>query len=370
MSAQKMALFNTVDSVKRIEKNTLAPLLLAKTNDKKIDAIKDKYDDIISDLRDSARDYADSVMEHMDKCSHFELGFDFASRQLINGRKGPANGVEGLPNLKYMHWTGLYGMFNTDDYKLIYQQSKIDRKTAHIDTSTINKIENDVVLTVGFARTFYEWWDLDASVNHTFIFYGSDRNYLASTLNINNSVNFFDYISLDVYYSLYFGGPGTAKEKIYSNILTFALSHDFKIYRFIGAKVFTITPELLTDVGNDNYVRNRLLARNENGGLEVLKPAKDNFFGLLNLEAGVNFDYRIKNLDIYIDPSVSIPFNVVPTNAVSTAPYRTNDPDKPIFYVTAGIRYLFKFWKEQHRVPGYGVHKTKEAVSKVRSASF
>jgi hypothetical protein len=214
------------------------------------------------------------------------------------------------------------------------------------------------VLTLGFERTFYEWWSLDAYFDHTFIFYGANRNYLATTFNLNNSVNVLDYISLDVYYSIYFGGPAPAREKQYSNILSFGLSHDFKIYRFLGAKVFTITPEFLTNVGNDNYVRNRLLARDENGGLTLTKPATDNFFGLLDLEAGINFDYRIKNLQIYIDPRLAIPFNVVPTNATSTAPYRNNDPDKPLFYVTAGVKYLFKFWKEKH--PNYDEsHKSK-----------
>jgi hypothetical protein len=345
--AQKIPLFHTLDSVKKAEKDTLALLSHARAPTKTIDYISDKYDDVIDDLRDSARDCADSIMEHMERCSHFELGFDFSSRQLIYGRKGPAYGVEGLPMLKYMNWTGIYGMFNTDDYKLVYQQSKQNRKTGKLDTATIDKIENDVVLTLGYSHTFYQWWDIDAFVNHDFIFYGANRNYLATTFDLNTSYNFWDYISLDLYYSLYFGGPAPAREQKYSNVLTIGLTHDFKIYRFLGAKVFTITPEFITDVGNDNFVRNRLLARNENGGLTVIKPAVDNFFGLLNLEGSVNFDYRIKNLDIYIQPSIAIPFNVVPATATSTAPYRNNHPDQPIFYLQAGIKYLFKFWKEK-----------------------
>ena len=356
VSGQKLPLFHTLDSLKKVEKDTMNAMLLAKIPHKTILSIVEKYDDRIDDIRDAARDAADSVMDHMDKCSHFEIGLDIASRQLIYGRKGPAYGADGTPTLKYMHCTGVYGQFNTDDYKLVYQQAK--KRSVTADTVTVDKIENDIVLTLGFERTFYEWWDLDAYLDHTFIFFGGNRNYLATTFNLNNSVNVLDYISLDVYYSIYFGGPAPAKEKDYSNILTFGLSHDFKIYRFLGAKVFTITPEFLADVGNDNYVRNRLLARDENGGLTLTKPATDNFFGLLDLEAGVNFDYRIKNLQIYIDPRLAIPFNVVPGNATSTAPYRNNDPDKPIFYVTAGVKYLFKFWKEKH--PNYGEgHKSK-----------
>ena len=358
-SAQRIPQFHALDSVKRVEKDTLISLAKAKAPSKIIAAITDKYDSIIDDLRDDARDAADSVIDHMDKCSHFELGFDFASRQLIYGRRGPAHAVEGIPSLKYMNWSGFYTMFNTDDYKLEYKQGKVlQKKPLKVDTVLVNKIENDIVLTLGFARTFYEWWDVDLYANHTFIFYGQYKNYLATTFNFNNSVNILDYLTIDIYYSLYFGGPAPPKEVKYSNAFTFGLSHDFKIYRFIGARVFTITPEFLTDVGNDNFVRNRLLARDANGGLSLTKPAVDNFFGLLNLEAGLNFDYRIKNLQIYVDPRVAIPFNVVPTTATSTAPYRNNDPDKPLPYITVGIKYLFKFWKEKH--PNYeDGHKSK-----------
>lgn len=346
-SAQKIPLFNTVDSLKKTEKDTLSRLASAGAPKSSIKAVKGMYDDVIRDLRDSARDCADSIMDHMEKCSHFEIGFDLASRQLIYGRQGPASDVEGLPMLKYRHKSGVYGMFNADVYKLVFPQRKVRLNKS--DTSSVSKIESDIVLTAGFARTFYKWWDIDLNINHTFIFFGQDKNYLTSSLNVGTTYDFWDYLSLDIYYSLYFGGSSkiSAAEKSYSNVLTLGIGHDFRIYRFLGAKVFTITPEFTTDVGNDNLVRNRLLARNENGGLTVVKPATDNFFGLLDLVASVNFDYRIKNLDIYIDPSVTIPYNVVPAGAPSTAPYRHNASSAPIFYVTAGIKYLFRFWKEK-----------------------
>ncbi len=348
-SAQKYPLFHAVDSVKKVQKDTLSSLLRSNAPNNTVVSITEKFDNILDALKDSARDYADSVMEHMEKCSHFELGVNVESRQLIYGRKGPAYDAEGVPALKYMHKTGIYLMFNTDEYKLDYQQARTVKKPPKTDTVTVDKIESDIVLTAGFARTFYKWWDVDAYLNHSFIFYGQDRNYLATTFNANTSFNFWDYITLDVYYSLYFGGSSKtpATEKKYSNVLTFGLNHDIKIYRFLGAKVFTITPEFITDVGNDNYVRNRLLARNENGGLTGMKTATDNFFGLLNLEGSINFNYRIKNLEIYVDPRVAIPFNVVPLTAANAAPYRNNTTNGPIFYCTAGIKYLFKFWKER-----------------------
>ena len=87
VSAQHIPQFHTLDSVKRVEKDTLISLAKAKAPSKIIAATTDKYDSIIDDLCDDARDAADSVIDHMDKCSHFELGFDFASRQLIYGRR-------------------------------------------------------------------------------------------------------------------------------------------------------------------------------------------------------------------------------------------------------------------------------------------
>jgi hypothetical protein len=348
---QKIQLYSTLDSVKKAQAISLAQIRESNAPAGSIDSLKSNNKDIKDSIRDEAHDIADSLMEHMDYCSHFEIGFDLASRQLINGRRGPAAGVVGTPSVKYIHKTGIYAMLNTDEYKLQYRQLSIQKRPLRADTTTVNKTESDVTLTAGFIREFWQKWDLDAYLDHTFIFYGQDRNYLSSSFNVNNSFDFWSYISLDVYYSLLFGGSSKtpANEKKYSNLITLGLSHDIKIYRFIGAKVFTISPGFLVDVGNDNYVRNRLLAREQNGGLDIVKTKPDNFFGLLNLTGSINIDYRIRNLDVYVDPQVAIPFNVVPTNALSAAPYRNNTTSGPIWYVTAGIKYLFKFWKETPR---------------------
>jgi hypothetical protein len=349
-SGQRIPQYATLDSVKKTQKLAETDLSPPLHSVHEIDSVKEFYSNIKDSLRDRAHDYADSIIDHMDKCSHFELGFDFASRQLIYGRKGPATSIVGSPSLKYIHRTGIYAMFNTDEYGLQYKKLSIQKRPAKIDTVNIDKIESDIILTAGFARTFWERWDVDASFDHTFIFYGQDKNYLSTGFNVNTSYDFWSYISLNVYYTILFGGKSksSASDKAYSNLISIGLSHDIQIYRFLGAKVFTITPEFIADMGNDNYVRNRLLARNENGGLTVAKPTSDNFFGLLNLEGSLNIDYRIKNLEVYIDPRVAIPFNVVPVNAVSPVPYRNNKTTGSIVYVTVGVKYLFRFWKEHH----------------------
>ena len=346
---QKVNQYAVLDSVRKEQNLSLSAIKISQPPKHTVDSLKDLYKDVKDSMRDEVHDYVDSLMDHMDKCSHFELGFDFASRQLIDGRSGPAYSVVGSPTLKYIHKSGFYAIFNTDEYKLIYKQASIQKRPPRIDTSTINNIESDLTLTAGFSKTFWGKWDLDASLDHTFIFYGKDKTYLSNSFNLTNSFDFWSYISVDLYYNILFGGSSNtpASEKKYSNIITAGISHDFKIYRFLGSKVFTITPEFLVDAGNDNYVRNRLLARNQNGGLDIIKPATDNFFGLLNIEGSINIDYRIKNLDIYVDPRVAVPFNVVPFNATNPSAYRNNTTTGPIFYVTAGVKYLFKFWKEQ-----------------------
>jgi hypothetical protein len=83
-----------------------------------VDSLKELYKDIKDSIRDEVHDYVDSLIEHMDKCSHFELAVDMTSRQLIDGRYGPATGAVGSPSLKYVHKSGFYTMFNTDEYDL------------------------------------------------------------------------------------------------------------------------------------------------------------------------------------------------------------------------------------------------------------
>jgi hypothetical protein len=350
--AQKMPPFDKLDALKAEQKASLSKLASQQIPAKALDSISDIYKDIKDSIRDEARDYADSIMYHMDNSSHLELALDMSSNQMITGRRGPAYGMVGSPSFKYQHKSGFYGSLGTDVYKLDYKQLGTKRRTGIYDTSAISKIETDVILAIGFQKTFWETWDLDASLDHTFINYGNDRNYLASTVNINNSIDFWGYITANVYYSLLFGGSSktASYDKKYSNILSFELLHDFKIYRFLGSKVFTISPQLSSDVGNDNFTRNRIRARNANGGLsdQINAALADNFFGLLNLEGSLNMDYRIQHLDIYVDPRIAFPFNVVPLTATSAAPYRRNQTSQPLFYINVGIKYLFRPWKEKN----------------------
>ena len=327
--AQKVPFYATLDALKKAPHSTT-------------------YKDDRDSIRELAHDFADSLIDHADTRSHFELALDIYSRQLIDGRQGPAHDILGSPSLKYQHKSGFYIALNIEAYKLIFKQYKITKHPADTVLASIDKTVADVIPSIGFSRTFFDYWDVDASFEHTFLFYGNDRNYLATAFNLSTAFNFWDYIKAGVDYSILFGGSAKtpAKEKQYSNILAFDLSHDFKIYRFIGATIFTIQPMLTVDVGNDNLVRGRLLARDINGGLTITNPI-DDFFGLLNVEGAVNIEYRIKNLSIELMPRVAIPFNVVPANATETAPFRNNTSTGANFYFAASIKYNFRFWKEK-----------------------
>lgn len=335
-SAQKLPQYRTIDSLKTEAR-----------------ARPDR--DLIDSLKEQAHDMADSIMDHMDNSSHFEIGAAFASNQLYTGRRGPASGMVGSPQILYQHKTGFYISLGLDIYQLQYRRLSLVPVGTRVDTSIKNasKIEPDVIPTIGFQRTFFDKWDLDVSLDHTFIFYGGDRNYLATSFNLRNSFDFWSYITATVDYTLLFGGSGrTARSEMkYSNILTFEVLHDFKVYCRPGVGIFTISPICDVYAGNDNLTRNRIKARDINGGLSDQTSAAlaDKFFGLLDVEAAIRLDFRIKNLNIYLCPRVAVPINVVPATASSAAPYRNNKASSPMWYAEAGFRYLFRFWKEKGR---------------------
>jgi hypothetical protein len=322
--------------------------------DRILDSIRDRYKDIRDSVRDLAHDRADDIPEHMDRFSHIELGLDMASNQYYFGRRGPAAGAEGDPSLKYFNKTGLYAMFDADIYDIKYSLIQKGKKGKQ-DTIAGQKTESDLTFTAGWARTFFDKWDIELYYDHAVIFYGTDRELLSNTLDFNTGFDFWDYITARVDYEFLFGGASTDPiRKKTSSFFLFNLSKDFKIYRLPGAAILSIGPEIGCYVGNDNLARSRVIARNRHGG-ENVPELYDNFFGLMDVEAGVNIEYRIKNLGITFSPLVAIPFNEIPvtlpptvTQASQLAQYRQNQMQPPIFLATVGIIYYFKFWKEMH----------------------
>ena len=354
-SAQKIELYTKLDSIKAKQKTNLSLLRTLIPDNKALKTIKKQDKDVRDSIRDLAHDCADSIIEHMDRFSHIELGLDMTSNQYYFGRRGPAAGVQGDPSLKYFNKTGLYAMFNADIYDIKYSLIK-QTKTGKLDTVAGQKTESDLTFTAGWARTFFDKWDLEAYYDHTLIFYGTDKNLLSNTVDLNTAFDFWNCITAKVEYQFLFGGASKDPiKKKTSSYFLFDLSKDFKIYRLPGSAVLSIGPEIQSYVGNDNIARSRVIARNRLGGVGV-PELYDNFFGLMDIEAGVNIEYRIKNLGISLTPLVVIPFNEIPTTLPPTitqasqlSQYRQNQMQPPIFYATVGVKYYFKFWKERSK---------------------
>ena len=355
VSAQKIELYTKLDSIKAKQKTSLARMEAQHLSKDAVNAVRDYYKDVRDSVRDLAHDCADSIIEHMDRFSHLELGLDMMSNQYYFGRRGPAAGVEGDPSLKYFNKTGLYAMFTADIYDIKYSLIK-PTKTGKLDTVAGQKAESDLTFTAGWARTFFDKWDLEAYYDPTLIFYGTDKNLLSNTVDLNTAFDFWNCITAKVEYEFLFGGASKDPiKKKTSSFFLFDLYKDFKIYRLPGAAVLSIGPEIQSYVGNDNLARSRVIARNRHGGVEV-PELYDNFFGLMDIEAGVNIEYRIKNLGLSFTPLVAIPFNEIPTTLPPTitqasqlSQYRQNQMQPLIFYATVGVKYYFKFWKERSK---------------------
>jgi len=121
--------------------------------------------------------------------------------------------------------------------------------------------------------------------------------------------------------------------------IALSLRKDFVLYKFIGAKVFTITPAFNVYFATDNlaFVRQRTAAEQKHGALGQYTTAIDNFFGFVDMEPSLTVDWRIRNFDISVTPVLAIPFNQFDY----TSNTRVENPKQYRFYVHAGVKYLF-----------------------------
>ena len=136
----------------------------------------------------------------------------------------------------------------------------------------------------------------------------------------------------------------------YSVELQLSARKEFVIHNFIGAKEFTITPALNFYFANDNRSYVTALAvsdvkKNTKKDTIVRTQNISDFFGFLDMEPSVNFDWRIRNADIYLTPTLAIPFNVFS----SVKDKRFLNPKIYRFYLQAGAQYLFCI-KKKHKV--------------------
>jgi len=324
-------------------------------------ALMDKYKDVFeNDLEDfldifntSPKSKIDTTVYDMDRSSHVEIGLDFISRNLINGRITGISGVAFNPSVSYYHKTGLYFGISTG----FYTDPAIVKVTA----------VPLVALSAGYQHTFFKRWFIGLGYSHNFVTYGGtvSRRLLDNTLSLSTSVDIWKHIVLgasgDIYWSSIHSRVLPEAEK-FSSEIALSVRKEFFIYKFIGAKVFTITPALNFYFGNDNRAFAKQLGTSEVKGdsvtrKNVTKIISNNYFGFLDIEPSVMLDWRIRNLDIYATPTLAIPFNTLNTKT----DVRTLNPKIYSFYIQAGIKYLFCVKPKKKKAANAASHVTEPA---------
>ena len=290
----------------------------------------------------------DTTVTLMNKLSHVELGLDFASHILSNGRDAGIKGIAFYPGIMYYHKTGLYaslGMgFFTDS--AIRQSAKVPL----------------LFISPGFYRTFFKRWTFSIGYSRCFNFYSPDfnRGLLNNSFSLYNAFDFWHYLTVSVAAGISWSSNLTSRKlyqlparritykKLTQNLgeesaanISISLRRDFSFYNTLGAKVFTITPQLSFLFGNDN---SQFVIKG------IRKPGQfpvtyDKFFGFLNIDPGLGVDWRIRNLEISVAFHCAIPFNEFVENGNVSG--RITSPHHYYPYAEAGIKYLFRIKKKK-----------------------
>jgi hypothetical protein len=331
--------------------------------------IKDEQKDFRDSVRDEVHGRVDSVIQHFDRWSHLELGVDLLSRQVFNGRTAGVS-PSFFPSLTYRHYVGLYASAGFSGYfDTTSSQSRRGRPG-----TTNNQLYPSMEFTIGFSRTLFNSLDIDLFYNRSVNLFTSQfqiggvrenistKNLLANTMGIYVGYDFFDYIKLAASYNYVFGSFSYAttdaatitkieKQLAPLNYLTKAhlvnvsLSKDFRFYHFLGAKIFSVIPQLDLGLGSDAVASalNRQRGANQNSAVDTTGKS---YTGLLALDASLTLDYRIKNLEISLAPRLALPFNTYNYQLQK----RESGLGTPVFYVSVGVKYIFKFWKDRYPI--------------------
>ena len=300
----------------------------------------------------------DTTVALMNRLSHVEISLDFASKVLSNGRDAGVKGVVFYPSVMYYHKTGLYAALSM----AFFTDSTI-RHSAKVPI---------VFISPGFSRTFFRRWTFGLSYTRSFVTYGNtfQRGLLNNTISLYNSFNFWNYLTLSVsaavnwssnlnnrHVALVFRGrPLTYRfltQKLgqgYSGNLAISLKRDFCFYNVLGAKIFTLTPDLLFLFGRDNnaFLQKQYIKGQNQQADSTYRLAYDNLFGFLNVEPGLTADWRIRSLEIYTAFHCAIPFNEFVDNGSVAG--RITNPHRYYPYVEAGIKYLFRIKKKAKKI--------------------
>lgn len=323
---------------------------------KLLDEYKDSFSAEVMEIKavffQTRTKYIDTTVSRMNKSSHMEIGLDFVSRVLSIGRNTGVKGVVFYPSGTYYHKTGLYASMSMG----FFTDSMISH-SAKVPLLSISP---------GFYRTFFNLWILNIAYTRNFILYGNQfqRGLLNNSLSLYNSFDFWRYITLSVSgYISWSSNLNTRRilsnrrityrnltqelQQGYSANVAISLRKDFHFYNVAGAKVFTLSPELLFLFGRDNYafLQKQFITGKNQLVDSSYRLAYDDLFGFIDLEPGLTADWRIRNLEIYASFHCAIPFNefVEQGNVAG----RITNPHHYYPYAEAGIKYLFRIRKKK-----------------------
>lgn len=297
----------------------------------------------------------DTTVAQMNRSTHFEIGFNASGPIISNGRNQNLKGAVLSPNIMFYHKWGLYAALGFTCYT----------NPVSVTGDSAVKLPG-LYITPGFYRTFFNKWSLGFSYGRNFIFYGENiyRGLLNNSISLHNSFDFWRYITLSVTASISWSSNLRSKKYFefkvpppppplpqisltkriyysqltkdagqgYSANLAISLRKDFSFYNIIGAKVFSVIPDITFLFGHDN---NQIITlRNRDGGSII---SSDKFFGFLSVEPGVSATWRIRNLEIFGAFHLAIPFNVYDYDLNK----RITNPKQYNPYGEGGIKYLF-----------------------------
>lgn len=323
---------------------------------------KDSFDLIFDDVKDVFNKYKrqipfDTSVVNMNKSSHMEIGLDFSSRVLSNGRDVSIKGVTFSPSVMYYHKLGLYAAFGMG----FFTDSSI-RHAAKIPV---------LYISPGFYRTFFKRWSVGISYSRSWALYAKnvfERGLLNNTFGFYSGYDFWQYITVGVSARITWSSnlnskkylsvphpPGTPALYVsyktltknlgeaYNTNLGINLRKDFMFFNKSGSFVFTLSPELYFLFGNDNTAFLQLRIVQDNRGTQInyfLSHA--NYFGFLDLEPALYADFRIRNFDFNISFHCAIPFNEYDYTTAT----RIRNPHHYYPYAEAGLKYLFMIKKK------------------------
>lgn len=295
----------------------------------------------------------DTTVALMNRSSHCEIGLDATGPIFSNGRTTSLTGAALYPSVMYYHKTGLYSSLSLG----FYTDSAV-RKSAAVPL---------VAFSAGFYRTFFKRWTFSIGYSRNFTLYQEKvyQGMLNNSFNLFNAFNFWNYLTIGVSasvswssnltsrkYFLFQVDPNRLPKRVYYKTFTqdigqaygvnftLSLRKDFSFFNILGAKVFTVSPELYFIFGHDNSAF--LIRGFRQPGQSPL--TFDKFFGMLDIEPGFSVDWRIRNLEIFGSFHLAIPFN----EYNETTYKRVVNPKEYHPYGSGGIKYLFRIPKFGH----------------------